>query len=179
MTTEAGSSDRLSRSVEEHAYWAFEKLGRHDLSSPEEIWAADAVDHFLPVRDAVGREAIVVFLTELFAAFPDLRIEVENVVASGSHAVVQWHGTGTFTGEPFQGIRPTGRRVDFRACDIVELQEDNLVRENTIYWDGARFARQIGMLPEEGSALDRLMLATFNVLTWLRTLGGRRLQGRR
>ena len=179
MTTEAGSSDRLSRSVEEHAYWAFEKLGRHDLSSPEEIWAADAVDHFLPVCDAVGRDAIVAFLAELFAAFPDLRIEVENVVAAGSHAVVQWHGTGTFMGAPFQGIRPTGRKVDFRACDIVELGEDNLVRENTIYWDGAGFARQIGMLPPKGSILDRLVLAAFNTSTLVRTRGGRRLPGRR
>ena len=46
------ATSRSARSLEEHARWAFEKIGRHDLSDAEEIWAADAVDHFLPVGDA-------------------------------------------------------------------------------------------------------------------------------
>src|SRR5512133_1692353 len=60
-----------------------------------------------------------------------------------------WKGTGTFTGAPFQGVRATGRRVTFRGCDVVEVR-DRLVVDNTVYWDGAAFARDIGMLPERG-----------------------------
>ncbi len=52
-----------------------------------------------------------------------------------------------------------------------------MVEFNHVYWDGAALARQIGMLPREGSALDRAFTAAFNALTFVRTLGGRRLGG--
>jgi steroid delta-isomerase-like uncharacterized protein len=178
MTTqEHNETARRSRSAEEQVHWAFGMLARHDLSAQEDIWAPDAVDHFMPVGDAIGRDAIVAFFTEMFAAFPDFDIQVERVLTTDDHAVVQWRGTGTFTGKPFQGIRPTGRSIVFRGCDVVDIR-DNLVIENTVYWDGAGFARQIGLLPAEGSFADRAMLASFNALTWLRTLGGRRLRAR-
>ncbi len=161
--------------LEKLARWAFGLLGRQDLSRAEDIWAPEAVDHFLPIGDAIGRDGIVEFFEEMFAALPDLEIEVEHVLVSAPFLVVQWTGTGTFAGGPFQGIRPTGRRVEFRGCDVVEMSEDNLVLENTIYWDNLAFARQIGMLPAKGSLGDRLMTRAFNGLTWVRTFGGRTL----
>lgn len=161
--------------LEERARWAFGLLAQCDLSRAEEIWAREAVDHFLPVGDAVGRAGIVAFFQELFAALPDFHVDVERVVESDPYLVVQWTGSGTFTGTKFQGVRATGRRIEFRGCDVVEVDAEGLVVENTIYWDGAHFARQIGMLPERGSRGDRLLIAAFNALTWLRTLGGRRL----
>jgi steroid delta-isomerase-like uncharacterized protein len=130
------------------------------------------------VGDAVGRAGIVEFFEEMFAALPDFELEVEHVVASEPYVVVQWTGSGTFSGASFQGVRATGRRIVFRGCDVVEVDADGLVVENTIYWDGAHFTRQIGMLPAKGSPGDRVLVAAFNALTWLRTLGGRRL-GRR
>jgi SnoaL-like polyketide cyclase len=91
--------------------------------------------------------------------------------------VVQWSATGTFTGAPFQGIRATGRRVTFRGCDVVEIR-DGLVIDNTIYWDGAAFARAIGMLPQQGSLPDRLLLRGFNAMTRIRTVVLSRRPGR-
>jgi hypothetical protein len=37
-----------------------------------------------------------------------------------------------------------------------------LIRHNTIYYDGAGFARQIGMLPSLGSRADRMLVSLFN-----------------
>jgi predicted ester cyclase len=94
----------------------------------------------------------------LFAAAPDWRIEIENVLDDGDRqAVVQWRGSGTFDGEPFQGIAPTGRRIELRGVDAVRFDADGKVEENTIYYDGAEFARQVGMLPPRGSGAYRAM----------------------
>lgn len=176
MSTET-AVDGDATSLEELARWAFGELGRRDLRAAERIWATDAVDHF-PDGDAVGRDGIVRYFEGLFAAFPDLEITVEHVVAAEpSHVVVQWRAAGTFTGVPFQGVRATGRPVEFRGCDVVLVNDDRLVERNTIYWDGSALARQIGLLPREGSPADRAILAVFNALTWLRTRGGRRLRG--
>jgi hypothetical protein len=49
------------------------------------------------------------------------------------------------------------------------------VAQNTVYYDGLAFARQIGMLPREGSTADRAVLAAFNATTKAKT----RLRNRR
>jgi steroid delta-isomerase-like uncharacterized protein len=101
------------------------------------------------------------FFADLFAAFPDFDIEVVHLVGDESSAVIQWRARGTFTGSPFQGVHATGRAVDLRGCDVMEF-DDGRLRHNTIYYDGLAFARQIGMLPREGSSADKAMTAAFN-----------------
>mgnify|MGYP000919524247 CR=1 FL=1 len=177
MSSEA-AVDRSNRSLEDLARWAFGELGKRDLRAADDIWAQDAVDHF-PTGDVVGRDGIVAYFRDMFASFPDIEIEVQNVVEAEPYVVVQWRAAATFTGSPFQGVRATGRPVEFRGCDVVLINDDRLVERNTIYWDGSALARQIGLLPREGTAIDRAMLAAFNALTWMRTLGGRRLRGAR
>jgi len=57
--------------------------------------------------------------------------------------------------------------VAISGCDVMEIT-DGVLHRNTIYYDGASFARQIGLLPPEGSAADRTMLRAFNLKTRLR-----------
>ena len=74
---------------------------------------------------------------------------------------------GHFTGAPFMDIEPTGRRVDIRGVDLLEIEDGQIV-SNAAYYDGAAFARQVGMLPSEGSGADRAMKGAFNAVTRLR-----------
>jgi steroid delta-isomerase-like uncharacterized protein len=138
-----------------------------DLDHPERFWSDRSTNHFLATGETVrGRGELVEWFRRLFASAPDWRIEIENVLDDGDRqAVVQWRGSGTFDGAPFQGIAPTGRRIELRGVDVVRFDADGKVEDNTIYYDGAEFARQIGMLPPQGSAADRAMLATFNAAT--------------
>ena len=59
--------------------------------------------------------------------------------------------------------------------------EAGQLKSNTIYIDGLAFARQIGLLPREGSVADRLIEASFNartdVTTLVRRLAGRSMPG--
>ncbi len=128
---------------------------------------ATTVDDFVAVGEVIGSQAIRRFFIETFAAFPDFDMTVERIVADDETAVVQWHTTGTFEGAPFQGIEPTGRRVEIRGVDVMEISAGR-VKRNTIYYDGASFARQIGMLPRRGSGADRAVASAFNGLTKLR-----------
>ncbi len=116
------------------------------------------------------------FFQETFAAFTDWELNIEQTTDDGeSRVVVQWTARGTFDGAPWQGLEPTGRRVGIRGVDVIELDRDGRVEQNTVYYDAAAFARQIGMLPREGSTVDRAALAVFNVATRAKT----RLRGRR
>jgi hypothetical protein len=76
--------------------------------------------------------------------------------------------TGTFSGAPYLGIEPTGRSLDLRGMDLIDV-EDGKVAGNNIYYDQLTFARQIGMLPAEDSFGDRMMTRAFNLATKGRT----------
>jgi steroid delta-isomerase-like uncharacterized protein len=151
-----------------------------DLDHPERFWSDRSSNHFLATGETVrGRAELVRWFRGLFAAAPDWHIEVENVLDDGDRqAVVQWRGSGTFDGAPFQGIGPAGRRVELRGVDVIRFDADGTVEENTIYYDGAEFARQHGMLPPRGSNADRAMLAAFNAATRAKAAARSALQRR-
>jgi steroid delta-isomerase-like uncharacterized protein len=151
----------------------FDALSKRDLDAAVSYSTDDSVDDFVVLGEVRGRTAIRRFFEELLTAFPDFEITVERVVGDDHAAAVQWHASGTFSGGPFQGIEPTGRHVDVRGVDVMEI-EDGLLRHNTIYYDGASFARQIGMLPRAHSGADKAILSTFNAATRLRQRIGNR-----
>lgn len=141
-----------------------------DLSDPGAYWTDDSVDHFLAAGEPVrGAAALAEWFGALFAAVPDWTLVIDNVVDDGAdQVVVQWTGAGTFTGTPFLGLEATGKRVEIRGCDVIRFDGDGRILTNTIYYDGAAFARQIGMLPAAGSRADRLVTEAFNAVTRLR-----------
>jgi steroid delta-isomerase-like uncharacterized protein len=155
-------------------------FGERDLD-PDRYWSSRSVNHFVATGETVrGGEELAAWFRRLFASVPDWSIEVENVLDDADRtAVVQWHATGTFDGEPFQGIVATGRRIDLRGVDVIRCDADGKVEENTVYYDGAEFARQVGLLPARGSSADRAMLSAFNTATRVRrSLGPQLLNAR-
>jgi hypothetical protein len=52
--------------------------------------------------------------------------------------------------------------------DLIHV-EDGRIAGNNVYYDQLAFARQIGMLPPEGSFGDRFMTGAFNLVTKARS----------
>ena len=135
-----------------------------DLLPP--YWAPDIVEEF-PTGTLRGRAAVRDYFAGMFAAMPDFHIEVIAIAGDGECVFVRWHTTGTFSGQPWMGIRPNGAHVSLDGIDCFTLR-DGLVVHNFVAYDQVAFARQIGMLPPTGSATDRLMLGAFNLRTRVR-----------
>lgn len=159
MASQARAPQDVARSL-------FEAVNSHNLDAIRELVQPDAVDDFVPVGEFRGPDAIRGFFAEMLAAFPDFSTTVDRTVAADSTVVVQWHVSGTFTGAAFQGIHATGRRVELRGVDVMEIA-DGKVQHNTIYYDGAAFARQVGMLPQKDSPAERAFIGAFNARTRL------------
>lgn len=145
----------------------FDAVARREPDGIVEFGEVGYVDDFVAVGEFRGHDAIRDFFRQVFAAFPDFQMTVDRIVADDSSAVVQWHLAGTFSGGPFQGVQPTGKRVELRGVDVMEIAT-GLIQRNTVYYDGASFARQIGLLPAEGSRADRALITFFNATTKLR-----------
>ena len=145
---------------------AFDAIAARDLDRLAEVWDEHSTDVFIALNLTVtGERDLRLFFRELFAAVPDLEFATEEVHAvSDDVAVGQWRMTGTFSGGAFQGIEPTGKRLELRGIDVMRFEGD-VLRHNDVYYDGLSFARQIGMLPAADSAGDRAMLSAFNAAT--------------
>ena len=135
-----------------------------DLDAMRAMWHNNVVDDFVALGMFEGKDAVGAFFAELFTAVPDMQFTINRIVGGDDRvAVGEWSITGTFDGGPFQGLEPTGRQVEIRGVDVMEF-DGGLLCRTTIYYDGLRFARQVGILPTEGSAADRVMASSFNTL---------------
>jgi steroid delta-isomerase-like uncharacterized protein len=155
------------KAVEAHVRSYFEAIAERDPEAIGEHWHDDGVDEIVPLGVKRGRREIEELFRELFAATPDLETTVSRVVAGEKQAAVEWRMRGTFDGLPFQGIEPTGRPIEMRGLDMLEV-EDGKIRSITGYYDGAEYARQIGMLPPHDSGTERAMTSAFNTVTKIR-----------
>jgi hypothetical protein len=89
------------------------------------------------------------------------------VTADDERCAIQWRSRGTHTGGPLNGIEPTGRTAELRGVDVMEVT-DGLITRNTVYYDGAAYARAFGMLPPQDSGAERTMISAFNAVTKVR-----------
>jgi steroid delta-isomerase-like uncharacterized protein len=150
--------------VEQHARSYFDALARRDPADMAAHWAEDGVEEIVPLGVFRGPREVERLFSELFAAVPDAKSEVRRLVSGEREVAVEWRMTGSFTGAPFQGLEPTGRRLELRGLDLLEI-EDGKILSNTAYYDGAAFARQIGMLPALDSGAERAMKGAVNAVT--------------
>lgn len=172
------AADNASPSAGELMRRDFARVAAHDVDGVVALAHPEVVEDFLPFRTLHGRHELRTFLEQQFAAFPDLAFETEAIhEVDATTAIGQWRLRGTFSGADFEGIAATGRSVDLRGVDVMTF-EDGLIRHNTIYADGLRLARQIGLLPAEDSAADRALTTVFNGATTVRRLLERRMTRR-
>lgn len=151
----------------------FDAINARDLDAVATHQHEDYVADFVVVGVYRGKPAVRAFFEELFAAFPDFELEIQRVIATDTSAVVQWMSRGTFAGKPFLGVVATGARVELRGVDCMQFEGD-LVKHNTVYYDGAAFARAIGMLPAQRSVGERGLFTVFNAVTSVRRQLGRK-----
>ena len=162
------------KQVEETARRYFAALQARDPDAMAACWSDDGVEDIVPLRVMRGPGEVREFFAGLFAALPDAETTVHNVVASERQAAVEWRTVGTFTGAPFEGVDATGGRLELRGLDLLEIEEDRILK-NTAYYDGAAFMRQLGLLPPQDSGPERAIKSAFNAVNKVkRTVNDRR-----
>jgi predicted ester cyclase len=115
---------------------------RGDAAVIDELFAPDFVEHQAGIGP--GRAGVIAAAMALRAAFPDLRMTFEDVVATGDMVWARLRATGTHAG-PFMGVPATGRGIDITIIDIVRFVDGRLVE----HWgvaDRLNLAQQIGLV---------------------------------
>jgi steroid delta-isomerase-like uncharacterized protein len=125
----------------------YELINAGDIDGFGELLAEDFVEH----EEMPGLEPSKEGVKQLFhmyrAAFPDLRMEPQDVLVSGNKAVARVRATGTHQGE-FLGMPATGNSVDVQLIDITRFGDDGLAREHWGVFDALALMQQLGAIPE-------------------------------
>ena len=108
----------------------------------DEKWLAESDTLQAPVNGPQGARA---FVTTYITAFPDLRLDVDQMLAEGDFVVTRWTATGTHRGV-LMGIQPTQRRVVTRGCTVAQFKNGKGVHD-WVYWDTGHLLRELGVLP--------------------------------
>jgi predicted ester cyclase len=124
----------------------------------DQLVAPGAINHdpALParMRQLAGPEMFKRQVSMYRAAFPDVRITVDDVIAADDKVVLRWHSEGTHQGE-LEGLAPTGVHGSVTGIGI-DLWKDGKVVEAWTEWDNLGLARQLGAAPPEGSVGEKL-----------------------
>lgn len=128
-----------------------------NIDSAVETFAEDAVDHDPAPGQGPGREGFRTFWKTLVSAFPDAHLEPAHLVADDDHVVVALTLSGTHEGE-FQGVQPTGKRIEVRGVQVGRFENGQIV-ERWGSTDQLGIMQQIGATPKAGGGdgvLDRM-----------------------
>jgi predicted ester cyclase len=121
----------------------------NDSDSDADPWAADA-ELVAPGGQANGRDAVLGFLGVFYEAFPDLRLEIKQLLTDGPVAAAEGTLTGTHDGvlhTPNGDVAPTGRSVELRWAAVYVTEGDTLKSEH-LFFDQMDFLGQLGLLPQ-------------------------------
>ncbi|OBB21084.1 ester cyclase [Mycolicibacterium setense] len=99
----------------------------------------------LPMQ-ATGVEAIKLVFTTLHRAFPDLHVEVVEMIAEGNAVAVRNTVTGTHKGGEYMGLPATGKSVTYNEIFIFRV-EGGRVTETFGVVDVLTQMKQLGVLP--------------------------------
>ena len=119
--------------------------GRDSDADP---WAADA-EFTAPGAKVSGRDNVIGFIAVFHEAFPDLRLEIEQLLTEGPAAAAEGLMIGTHDGvfhTPNGDVAPTGRALALRWAAVYVTEGDTLKSEH-LFFDQMDFLGQLGLLP--------------------------------
>jgi uncharacterized protein (TIGR02246 family) len=93
---------------------------------------------------AAGRGAIAEVAQGFMTAFPDMELQMDDVLIEGDRATYHWTFIGTNTGPG-----GTGKRVRFSGFEKWKIGEDGLIAESQGQFDSDDYQRQLERGVEE------------------------------
>jgi len=125
-----------------------EVIIKGNLDAVDKYFAPDCIDHTAPLGTAPGAGGIKQLLTVTLAAFSNIQVTTEDIIAEEDKVVSRVTFRGTHTGE-FMGIAPNKREVTVMQISIDRIADGKIVE----HWglaDQLSLMHQLGVGPSTG-----------------------------
>lgn len=121
-----------------------EALNRQDVEGVMAFYTEDVVFDDISLPEPLkGAEEMREFMHGMYAAFPDLHIELRSLFGEEDIVAAEYDLMGTHQGE-MEGHPPTGKTFKVRALSTYEYDGSRFTKE-TFYWDSASMLAQLGL----------------------------------
>jgi steroid delta-isomerase-like uncharacterized protein len=128
----------------------FGAVNAGDIDALDDLIADDVIEHEEMPGLEPNKEGIKQFFAMFRSAFPDLHIDVHEMLVDGDLVCARAVVTGTHQGE-LMGMPPTGRRMEMQMIDIVRVRGGQAAE----HWgvaDNMAMMQQLGAVPEQAPA---------------------------
>jgi steroid delta-isomerase-like uncharacterized protein len=127
----------------------YDLINAGDIDGFSQQLAEDFVEHDEIPGLPPTKDGVVQYFRMMLAAFPDMRMDLQDSFASGDKAVARLRVSGTHLGD-FAGIPATGNPVSVSLIDITRFGDDGLAREHWGVVDQLTMMQQLGVIPTTG-----------------------------
>jgi steroid delta-isomerase-like uncharacterized protein len=135
--SEGGSQQARNKAVAERVFEEIFNQGKFQVA--DEIYAKDFLNHGLHRSFNLQEDQAAVHAEK--KAFPDLKMTVILTVAEGDLVTVVWVFRGTHTGGGYEGLPPTGVKLELRGITVWRIV-DGKIREEWTSFDQLQAAQQ-------------------------------------
>ena len=125
--------------------WFAEVWNHGSSDAVDQLMSADAVVHGLG-EPMTGPEGFKRFHAAYREAFPDVQVEVQDLIAEGDKVAFRWIATATHRGGSL-GFAATNRNVRFEGMGIIRVRRGKLV-EGWNTFDQLGMLQQLGVVPK-------------------------------
>lgn len=127
----------------------------HDLDAIEEHLSADVVQYTAGQESARGHDGAREYFGAVLGAFPDIDLEIAELVADGDCVMYRFEATGTHEGDlpvmdehgGMDVVPATGETVSWQGFVSCRFADGEIVEVHLVA-DQFGMARQLGLLPD-------------------------------
>jgi predicted ester cyclase len=130
-----------------------EAIAREDGAKLRDYYAEDYLFHG-PGGD-LGFDGLAAYFASLRAAFGNLRLVREQVIADGSYvaarSIFAGDFTGVFTFSPIGPVEPTGQHVEWEVIHTFRYDHDGRLAEEWVQTDSRSLLAKLGVTAMEAA----------------------------
>ena len=116
-----------------------------NMQAFDDLFADDYVNHTMPMPSVPGtKDGFRQLVLGTRQAFPDVHVEIEQIVSEGDMVVFHDHATATSQGE-FMGIPATGKPLRWTEMHMLRVRGDQIV-EHWANFDQLGILQQLGAI---------------------------------
>jgi predicted ester cyclase len=117
-----------------------------DLEGYLAIYSPSVIHHGFSSRIRSGLTGLKDHYSALLNGFPDMRVEIDDIIADGEKVAHRFQFSGTHKAD-YMGIRATGKRISASGVHIQLFQQGKCIEVWQVF-DALRFMSQIGAIPK-------------------------------
>ena len=121
-----------------------EAWNKRDLAAASDLLTPDYKRHDANLPDVDGPKAGVEFITTCVTGFPDIQLDIEQLIVQDQLGAARLTVRGTHLG-PFMGVPATGRKATVEVADVYRLA-DGKIAEQWVIMNAMGLMQQLGVI---------------------------------